>query len=242
MSDGLFAGVQNAATTVVAAVAAFCLFLVSYIVLFSVAKPYWLSGRDVQTGNESYHTYYVINPGPWKTRAPAIEIQPQSNSAVVDFSPGVSVDTKQNKLWIHPDEGLAPGCAYFITYRHSCVSNSEPVVAVVCDGKPCKFAPSFDLDLILKALQLGCAVFFLGCFVFWHLYVRTRAALRKEQESTIRGAVEALLASREASYTVERAILALGDWAKDSAASKAVKSRAVKKNPANGNNKTGNAS
>ena len=243
MSDGLSDSLQKAATTVVAAVAAFCLFLLSYIVLFSVAKPYWLCGRDVQTGSESYHTYYVVNPGPWKSRSPAIEFQPQANAAVVDFSPGVSVETKLNKLWVHPDEGLAPGCAYFVTYRHSCVSNTEPVVAVVCDGKPCKFAPSFDLDLILKFLQFGCGALFLGCFVFWYLYMRTRAALRREKESTIRGAVEALLASREATYTVERAIVALGDWAKDSVnMNKVAKSRPVKKPTGVANNKKGSPS
>jgi hypothetical protein len=208
----------------------------SYIFLNSVAKPYWIVGKDFTCGTNSLHTYYVVNPGPWATRTPVVEFMPQAGAEIVDFSPGVTVATLENKFCVRPDGGLPPGCAYFLTYKHSC-TDADPMPAVTCDGKPCKTSPSFDLDLILKLLICGNSILLLGCIIFAALFFESRRALIAEKGSSLRDAVEALLASRQAEFTVENSIKSLANAAQDmKKLLGAVKPKDVKKSQPKTNN------
>ena len=237
MSDGVLDDVKKAFPAFLGAVALACVGLASYVILNTISKPYWIAGNDFQCGTDSFHTYYVVNPGPWKNRSPAVEFLPQPGASVVDSSPGVAVDSRPNKLCVHPDNGLPPGCAFFLVYKHS-ISNAQPTPAVVCDGKPCKVAPSFDLDMVLTLLLCGGLFFLLVGVIFAFFYWRAAAALKAEKESTVRGAVEAFLTSQIAPQIVANAARDAGKMKKDEAKlAKAAKSRAVNGSPATPNNK-----
>jgi hypothetical protein len=187
----------------------------SYIFLHSVAKPYWISGTQTVIAGECLHTYAIINPGPWSTRKPKIELPLQQGAQIVDCSPGVNVEQKIaiNRLWASMDEGLPPGCLFFVTYRHQYPTNSasEPVPAVMCDGKPCKNAPTFDLDLSLKLLVGAGALAVFGVVGISLLYLKALHQLASEKDSTTRSALETLLSKEAARATVDESERSFGE-------------------------------
>lgn len=169
-----------------------CLLGFSYILLQTVSKPYWSAGRIITIQGERYETVFVINPGPWKTRDPVIEFQLQSDIHVVDYSGGVSVDYKSNKIIAHTDAGLPAGCLFFITYKYA-ETNESPDLKVVCDGKPCKDTPTFDLDLTLKVLLVIGGICILITAFCVSLFILARLELQKEKSGNIAKSLAALL-------------------------------------------------
>lgn len=173
-------------------VALSCCLGLSYIGLQTVSKPYWQAGKQVLIGNDRYETIIVVNPGPWKTRHPVIEFQSESFIHVIDSSSGVSVDTKENKIYAHTDEGLPAGCFYFITFK-SAITNEIPIPKVTCEGKSCKDTPTFDLDLTLTFLSVimgACILITAFCVI---LFIRARIDLRNEKIGVVALALEKLL-------------------------------------------------
>lgn len=169
-----------------------CLFGLSYLLLQTVSKPYFSAGRVISIQGDRYSTIFVVNPGPWKTRDPVIEFQLQSDIHVVDYSGGVSVDYKSNKIYAHTDAGLPAGCTYFITYKYAS-TNETPVLKVICDGKPCKDTPTFDMDLTLKTLLIIGGICILISAFSTVLFINARLELEKEKNSTISRSLGALL-------------------------------------------------
>jgi len=165
---------------------------ISYLILCTVSHPYWQAGRQVTIGNERFETIFVINPGPWKTRRPVIEFQLQDLVRIIDSSGGVSVESKENKIYAHTDEGLPPGMQFFITIRSS-VTNDVPVPKVTCDGKPCKDTPTFDLNFTLILLLIMGGVCILITALAILLCIQARIALKNEKSGLVAKALEVLL-------------------------------------------------
>ena len=214
--------------------------LLTHIVLLSIAKPYWIAGDRIVTGNETYRTYLVVNPGPWKTRTPTVEFMPDTNAALVGLSPGVTVEARPNKVCVRPDDGLPPGCGFFLTYRRTGAASADVLPSVVCDGKPCKNAPSFDLELILKGLLAGGCLLFVGFLIAGYMYWRTRRDLVYERATLLRRAVVEMIAKRAAAGMADEAERDVGIFkAEVEKFLKAMKPQTVNKRK--GNNKGGAA-
>jgi hypothetical protein len=189
--------------------------LVAYIILHSVSNPYWISGKQVTVSGECLHTYVVINPGPWATRRPKIQFPLEKATQIVDFSPGVSVEKKDtiNQLWASMDDGLPAGCMYFVTFCHPYPTNvnNEPTVAVVCDAKPCKNAPTFDLDLSLKSMQAISLMAIFACAITTGMWLNSRKLLAHEKQCTTRGAIDALLSKEADREAVRESARSMGN-------------------------------
>lgn len=209
--------------------------IVAYIALQTVSKPFYTLGKKVFIGNDCYQTVFVVNPGPYKTRNPEIEFSLLAGIDVVDYSVGVTVETKANKKTAKVDGGLPPGSNFFITYKYTPIPTADASPRIVCDGKQCKDSPTFDLEITLLILILtGIITSIIAVFSTWG-YLSTRKELRDEKTSTINKALSALIERCEAQADVTESVHALVSFVAGKGSE--VESKPVKKDKGNGKTK-----
>jgi hypothetical protein len=168
--------------------------ILGYIVLQTVARSYYIENESA-AGDRIIRTYLVLNPGPWKDRKPTIEFPSSPVGTIIAQSPGVVTEMNSGRLTASPRDPLPPGCAYYIVYEYFRTNNISPEVSVMCDGKPCKRDPSFDMDVILKLHQFA-ALLLIGFGLLCVLaVVKVTSILARERDHTIRRATETLLAN-----------------------------------------------
>lgn len=207
---------------------------VGYLILQSVCKPYYLVGQKlfVGYGSDYLQTITVVNPGPWSTRDPAVEFTSKSGARVVDWSAGVTVETRFNKTVAKMDNGLPAGCIFFVTFS---ATNTQFDPDIVCDAKTCKKSPTFDADLTFKFIICIGGLFAVGAVVCGYGWIRSNRYLCNEKESTINTALNTLLTRAQAQGDVDKASQTVAGLS--SIAEKAdIKATPVKKS-GDGNNK-----
>jgi len=166
--------------------------IIGYILLQTVAKPYYIE-NEAYIGDQVALTYLVLNPCPWKTREPRLQVPLDFEDKVVGESPGMVHEPEGDHLVIYSHGGLPPGCVYYVSFQYAKSSGLRPKTYVMCDSKPCKKDPSFDMDLILKVHE-GAVIIFAGvsllCIV---ALVSLRAEVIREKDHTLRQAAQALM-------------------------------------------------
>lgn len=198
----------------------------------TVSRPYYTVGRKVFVETNCYQTVFVVNPGPWKKRDPEIEFPVGAGVFVIDFSRGVSVVQKENKLTAFMDSGLSPGCNFFITYKFSPNPTMDSSPGIVCDGKVCKESPVVDLDIILWILiVLGVLTSVVAVLSTWEC-IDTKRELKKERTSNINIALSALIDRCNAQADVSDSIHTLVSFMAGKGTD--IRARPLKKDTGNG--------
>jgi hypothetical protein len=186
----------------------------TYIVLQTVSKPYYMKGSKALVGDQWLQTVFVINPGPWKTRVPTIEIATTTPIDVIDRSISVTLDPKDGnpangkEVIATVPNGLPPGCNCFISYLYPRSTNAEPSLQVGCDGKPCKEAPTIDADVIMTLMIMVGAGLAMTAAAYALRFYHTTEKLRQERTNSVR---EALIKLADHQSVVRDSLLNLAD-------------------------------
>ena len=169
-------------------------------------------GKRFFIGTDCYQTVFVVNPGPWKTRNPEVEFSLTPPVEIIDNSAGVSVEMKGNKKIATVDDGLPPGCNYFVTYKYSPTTNSDGGFRVACEGKLCKESPTVDLD-IMMLLLIVIGLWVTCCALFFAVqFFNVKNQLISDQNSTVNRALKVLLDKFNAESDVSQSVQSLKDF------------------------------
>lgn len=199
MNDKLLGLSRSLAIKIISAICLACVGGISWLFL-DIAQPYYQLGAKLIHDNQgnSYQTILVVNPGPWATRDPRVEFYDPSGVTIVDWAKGVKCEQLPTEEVLSAEDGLRPGNSFYVTYKFA-TTNGSSALGVMCDGVPCKDAPSsmFTLNFILKALLVALGIIFVVGFIGWGMHFQVRGELRALKDTVLHEAVTDLWIHKE---------------------------------------------